>query len=112
MRQRTVIRTTLGDLIIAVTDEVVPFVRDSSSLYMVVSRVLDDVLAHHQLRPENRQRRKHRLHVPKARSAMSFNRLIEAAEREENDGKNDDSELAARRGMFRSAGRDVNSTHD
>ena len=40
----------VGDLIAAVTDEVKPFVRDPSSLYMVVSYILNDVLARHRLR--------------------------------------------------------------
>jgi hypothetical protein len=56
--QRKVIRTTLGDLIAAVTDEVKPFVRDPSGLYMVVSHVLNDVLARHRLRTHRRSRRK------------------------------------------------------
>jgi hypothetical protein len=50
LRQQKVIRTTLGELIAAVTDEVKPFVRDASSLYMVVSYILNDVLARHRLR--------------------------------------------------------------
>jgi hypothetical protein len=47
--KRKVIRTTLGDLIAAVTDEVKPFVRDQSGLYMVVSHIINDVLARHRL---------------------------------------------------------------
>jgi hypothetical protein len=58
--QRKVIRTTLGDLIAAVTDEVKPFVRDSSGLYMMVSHILNDVLAHHRLRANGRSVRKYR----------------------------------------------------
>jgi hypothetical protein len=50
IQKQKVIRTTLGDLIAAVTDEVKPFVRDPSSLYMVVSYILNDVLARHRLR--------------------------------------------------------------
>jgi hypothetical protein len=46
MGRRKVIRTTLGELIVAVTDEVMPFVGDPSSLYMVVSCVVNNVLAH------------------------------------------------------------------
>jgi len=49
IQKQRVIRTTLGDLIAAVTDEVKPFVRDPSSLYMVVSYILNDVLARHRL---------------------------------------------------------------
>jgi hypothetical protein len=48
--QQKVIRTTLGDLIAAVTDEVKPLVRDPSGLYMVVSYIINDVLARHRLR--------------------------------------------------------------
>ena len=49
-RQRRVIRTTLGELVIAVTDEVMPFVREPSALYPVVSFIINDVLARHRLR--------------------------------------------------------------
>jgi len=59
-KQRKVIRTTLGDLIAAVTDEVKPFVRDPSGLYMVVSHILNDVLARHHLRAHKRSLRKYR----------------------------------------------------
>jgi hypothetical protein len=52
--KRKVIRTTLGDLIAAVTDEVKPFVRDPSGLYMVVSHIINDVLARHRLRAADR----------------------------------------------------------
>ncbi|HEV8646350.1 MAG TPA: hypothetical protein VGR01_12365 [Burkholderiales bacterium] len=58
-RQRKVIRTTLGELIVAVTDEVVPFIRDPSGLYLVVSYVLNDLLAHHHLRVHKQSRRKY-----------------------------------------------------
>ena len=50
MRQRKVIKTTLGELIVAVTDEVMPIIRDPSGLYTVVSCILSDLLAHHQVR--------------------------------------------------------------
>jgi hypothetical protein len=40
-----VIRTTLGELVVAVTDEVMPIIRDPSDLYMVVSFILADLLA-------------------------------------------------------------------
>jgi hypothetical protein len=58
IRQQRIIRTTLGDLIAAVTDEVKPFVRDPSGLYMVVSHILNDVLARHHRRAHKRSRRK------------------------------------------------------
>ena len=44
MRQRKVIKTTLGDLIAAVTDEVMPILRDPAGAYTVVSWVVNDVL--------------------------------------------------------------------
>ena len=50
MRQRKIIRTTLGELVVAVTDEVMPIIRDRSDLYRVVSYILSDLLAHHQVR--------------------------------------------------------------
>lgn len=57
--RKKVIRTTLGDLIAAVTDEVKPLVRDPSGMYMVVSYILTDVLARHRLRARKRSLRKH-----------------------------------------------------
>ena len=58
MRQRKVIKTTLGDLIVAVTDEVMPTVRDSVSAYMVVSWVVSDVLTRQRQRDHEKARRK------------------------------------------------------
>jgi hypothetical protein len=58
MRKRKVISTTVGELIVAVTDEVMPFIRDPSGLYKVVSCVLNDILARHQMRVHKRSRRK------------------------------------------------------
>ena len=58
MRQRRVIRTTLGELIVAVTDEVVPIIRNPSSLYAVVSCILNDLFAHHQIHAHKGSRRK------------------------------------------------------
>jgi hypothetical protein len=49
-RQRRVIRTTLGELIVAVTEEVMPFVREPSALYPVVSCIVNDVVARRRLR--------------------------------------------------------------
>ncbi len=48
-RPRRVISTTLGDLIVALTDEVMPFVREPSALYPLVSYIFNDVLARHRL---------------------------------------------------------------
>jgi hypothetical protein len=58
MRQRKVIKTTLGDLIVAVTDEVMPTVQDPVSAYMVVSWVLSDVLTRQRQRNHEQSRRK------------------------------------------------------
>ena len=43
--QRKIITTTLGELIVAVTDEVKPIIRDPSDLYSVVSYILSDILS-------------------------------------------------------------------
>ena len=40
----------MGELIVAVTDEVMPIIRDPSGLYRVVSYILSDLLARHQVR--------------------------------------------------------------
>jgi hypothetical protein len=64
MRQQKIVETTLGDLIVSVTDEVMPFVPDPSTLYLVVSCVLTDLLAHEH-RKESRG--KYSSHIRKAR---------------------------------------------
>ena len=58
-RQRRVIKTTLGDSIVAVTDEVMPFVREPSTLFPVVSCIINDVLARHRARVHEWSRRKY-----------------------------------------------------
>jgi hypothetical protein len=60
MSQRKIIRTTLGDLIAAVADEVMPIVRDPAGAYMVVSWVLNDVLTRQRVGDHKRLRRKYR----------------------------------------------------
>jgi len=45
IKQRRVIKTTLGDLVITVTDEVMTFVREPSALYPVASSIINDLLA-------------------------------------------------------------------
>jgi hypothetical protein len=50
MRQRKIIRTTLGELIVAVTDEVMPISQDPSVMYPLVSCILSDLLARHRVR--------------------------------------------------------------
>jgi hypothetical protein len=66
MRQRKVISTTLGELIVAVTDEVLPFVHDPSSLYTVVSYILSDLLANPHLGVHQRSRRKYSANLARA----------------------------------------------
>ena len=56
MGRREIIRTTLGDLIAAVTDEVTAFMGDSPAAYIVVSYVMSDLLT------------RHRVHAPNGRS--------------------------------------------
>jgi hypothetical protein len=58
-RRQKIVRTTLGDLIAAVTDEVKPFVRDSSGRYAVVSYILNDLLARRRQRTHDRSLRKY-----------------------------------------------------
>lgn len=48
MRQRKVIKTTLGDLIAAIADEVTPIVHDRAGAYLMVSWVLHGLLTRHQ----------------------------------------------------------------
>jgi hypothetical protein len=62
MRQRKVIRTTLGELIVAVTDEVMPIIRNPSGAYKVVSFILSDLLSH-QVRVHKQSRRKYPGHL-------------------------------------------------
>jgi hypothetical protein len=57
IRQEKVIKTTLGDLIAAVTDEVKPFVRDPFGRCTVVSYIINDVLARHRVRAHKRSLR-------------------------------------------------------
>jgi hypothetical protein len=56
MRQRKVIETTLGDLIVAVTDEVMPIIHDRTGAYMVVSWVVNDVLTRRRVRHQKPSR--------------------------------------------------------
>jgi len=59
IRKEKVIRTTLGDLIAAVTDEVKPFVRDPVGRCAVVHYIINDVLARHRVRAHKRSLRSH-----------------------------------------------------
>ena len=49
LRQREIVRTTLGDLIAAVTDEVTATFGDSPATYVVVSYIVSDLLIRHRL---------------------------------------------------------------
>ena len=60
VRRRRVIRTTLRDLIAALTDEVMPFIRDPLGLNMAVACIVTDVLAHNHVRDHISSRRKFR----------------------------------------------------
>jgi hypothetical protein len=51
MGRRKIIRTTLGDLIAAMTDEVTAFIGDSPAAYILVSYVMADLLIRHPARP-------------------------------------------------------------
>jgi hypothetical protein len=57
MRPRKIIRTTLGDLIISLTDQVAPLVSDRSGIYSVVGFLLSDLLTHHRVPADERSRR-------------------------------------------------------
>jgi hypothetical protein len=47
MQRRETVNTTLGELIVAVTDEVMPFIGDPSCMYTVVSCIVSDLLNQH-----------------------------------------------------------------
>ena len=61
MRKREVIKTTLGELIVAVTEEVMPFFRDPVKRNMAVACIVTDVLAHNHVRDHVLSRRKYRI---------------------------------------------------
>jgi hypothetical protein len=54
--RRKVIKTTLGDLIVAVTEKVRPLVRDPLRRNMMVSWVLSDLLTNQRARQRSRQK--------------------------------------------------------
>jgi len=62
MRQRKIISTTLGELIVAVTDEVMPIIRNRSAIYLVVSYILSDLFAQQRVLVHKRSRRKRPSH--------------------------------------------------
>lgn len=57
MSEQQTIHTTLGDLIVAVTDEIGPFMGNRRSTYIVASLILDDLIARRRLRLKKRATR-------------------------------------------------------
>jgi len=57
MRQRKIIRTTVGELTVAVTDEVMPIMRNPAGAYKVVSFILSDLLSQQARVPKRSRRR-------------------------------------------------------
>ncbi len=57
MRRRKIIKTTLGDLIAAVTDEVTAFTRNSTASYIVVSYIASDILGRRRMGRLERSKR-------------------------------------------------------
>ncbi len=66
MQHQKVIRTTLGELVAAVADEIVPFVRDPASVYPVVPYILNDLLARHRAPVLERSHRAYPSYLAKA----------------------------------------------
>lgn len=62
MRRRKTVDTTLGDLIVAVTDRIAPYVPDSTAVYLVVECILSDLVARERLRFHSRSRRRARVY--------------------------------------------------
>jgi hypothetical protein len=60
MRQRKRLKITLGDLIVAVTDEVMAIVREPRDAYVLVSCVVNEVLTRQPVRHHKRSRPKYR----------------------------------------------------
>lgn len=50
MQKRRIVKTTLGDLVVALTDEVTPIISDPAGVYIIVSSLLDEVLTRQRLR--------------------------------------------------------------
>ncbi len=58
MRARKTVNTTLGNLIVAVTDQVAPLIRDQGRRHVVVSYILLDLFAHNRVRLRKRPPRR------------------------------------------------------
>ena len=50
MPPRKIIDTTLGDIIVAMIDEITPYLRDPKTIYRVVECILSDLIAERRLR--------------------------------------------------------------
>jgi hypothetical protein len=50
MRPRRVVNTTLGDLISEMTDQIAPYLRDPTAVYLIVECILSDLIAQDRLR--------------------------------------------------------------
>ena len=50
MPPRKIIETTLGEIIVDMTDEIKPYLRDPTTVYLVVECILSDLIAEHRLR--------------------------------------------------------------
>jgi hypothetical protein len=59
MQPRKIVTTTLGDLIVSVTDQVTPYVSDPKVAYLLVAYIVTDLLAPERVRFH--PRRPHRL---------------------------------------------------
>ena len=66
MRQREVITTTLGELIVAVTDELESLAGDPSAMYVVASCIVNELLARNQLRVHKPMSGKYSSYLAKA----------------------------------------------
>ena len=62
MRTRKTIDTTLGDLIVAVTDQVAPYVHDPRAVYLVVECILSDMVARERVHFRSRSTRRFRVY--------------------------------------------------
>jgi hypothetical protein len=61
MRPRKIVNTTVGDLIVALTDQVAPYVPDPTAVYLVVECILSDWVAQERVRFHSRSPRRLRI---------------------------------------------------
>lgn len=77
MREQRIIRTTLGELVVAVTDEVTPLMAEASGAYGVVSCIVSDLLVQHQERVRKGSRRD----APRSANALKQEKIRSGSER-------------------------------